>query len=225
MARMSYPRAGQPLPAPLPPETRTVGQLVAETIKLYGERFFAALPLGIAIGALDVVAFGHTVLVQTALMWAFAPLLTASYVWGSSLVTRVPLTRRSALVALAAGLVVFVPFPVLMRIFVVPGLALFALAGLAVPAAVVERLGVRAALRRGVELGRADFGHALGGVFTLALVYIVSRYALLFLLRTQSDQTQQVAGFLADLVLAPLVFLGPALLYGDQVARAARRRA
>ena len=220
MARMTYPRAGEPLPAPLPPETRTVGQLVAETIKLYGDRFFAALPLGAAVGALDVVAFGHSVVTQTLLMWAFAPVLTAAYVRGAAIVTGARPTARSAAVAFAAGLIVFLPFPVLFRIYVLPGLALFALVGLAVPAAVAERLGVGAALRRGLELGRADFGHALGGVFTLALVYILSRYALLFLLRTQSDQTQQVAGFLADLVLAPLVFLGPALLYGDQVARA-----
>jgi hypothetical protein len=224
VARPTYPRAHEPLPAPLPPETRTVGQLVAETIKLYGDRFFAALPLGAAVGALDVVAFGHSVVTQTLLMWAFAPVLTAAFVRGAAIVTGAEVTRRTALNALAAGLVVFLPFPVLFRIFVLPGLALFALVGLAVPAALVERLGVRGALRRGFELGRADFGHALGGVFTLALVYILSRYALLFLLRTQSDQTQQVAGFLADVVLAPLVFLGPALLYGDQVARLDSRR-
>src|SRR6478672_4175842 len=36
-----------PLPPPLPPETRTVGQLVAEALKLYGARFWPALALGI----------------------------------------------------------------------------------------------------------------------------------------------------------------------------------
>ena len=41
-----------------------------------------------------------------------------------------------------------------------PGIAWFALVGLAVPAAMTEDLGVRAALRRGLELGRADFAHA-----------------------------------------------------------------
>ena len=30
----------EPLPPPLPPETRTVGQLVAETLKLYGRHFW-----------------------------------------------------------------------------------------------------------------------------------------------------------------------------------------
>ena len=31
------------LPPPLPPETRTVGQLVAESIRLYGARFWPSL--------------------------------------------------------------------------------------------------------------------------------------------------------------------------------------
>src|SRR5438045_8070909 len=35
------------LPPPLPPETRTVGQLVAEAIRLYGARFWPSLALGI----------------------------------------------------------------------------------------------------------------------------------------------------------------------------------
>jgi hypothetical protein len=221
---MSYPSAGEPLPAPLPPETRTVGQLIAETIRLFGDRFVPALPLGLPVAVLDVLAFGRTVGVQTVLLWAFAPAFAAAFVWASSLVCGVALTRRSATIAFAVGVLVFLPFPVLYRLFVIPGLALFALVGLAVPAAVVEGRGFGGALRRGFALGRADVVHALGGLATLALVYGLSRYALLFLLRTQSDQTQQVAGFLADLVLAPMLFLGPALLYGDQAARVAKER-
>ncbi len=219
MARPTYPRAGEPLPAPLPPERRTVGQLVAETIKLYGDRFWAALPLGAAMAAVNVLSFDHSTRTQTLLLWACSPLLTAAYVRASAIVTGAELTRRSALTAFGVGLLVFLPFPVLLRLFIVPGLAFLALVGLAVPAAVAERLGARAALRRGLELGRVDYVHAFGGVFTVALVYLLSRYALLLLLRTQSDQTQLVAGFLADLVLAPLVFIGAALLYVDQAAR------
>ena len=36
----------QPLPPPLPPEERSVGQLVAETIRFYQHHFFQTLPLG-----------------------------------------------------------------------------------------------------------------------------------------------------------------------------------
>ena len=44
------------LPPPLPPETRTVGQLVAETLKLYGRHVWLALAIGLAPAVLDLVA-------------------------------------------------------------------------------------------------------------------------------------------------------------------------
>jgi hypothetical protein len=203
-------------PEALPPAERTVGQLVAESIRFYGARFWAVLPLGLPLAALDVAGFGRSVNVQTLLLWAFGPLLTFAYVRASALVALQPCSLSSAYVA---GLIVFLPFPVLVRLYLLPGIALFGLLGLAVPAAVQEGLGVRAALRRGYELGRADLVHAIGGLATLALVYGISRYALLVLLHTQGNQTQKVAIVLADLVLSPLLFLGAALLYVDQAAR------
>jgi hypothetical protein len=216
---MSYPRAGEPRPAALPPGQRTVGQLIAESIRVYGARFWATIPLGLPFVGLDVASFGHSVGVQTLLLWAFGPLLTAAYVYASTLTAAGRPTRRALVSAYLTGLIVFVPFPVLLRLYVLPGLALFGLLGLAVPAAVVEQLGVRAALRRGWQLGRADVVHAIGGMATLALVYGVSRYALLVLLHTQGSQAQNVAVVLADLVLSPLLFIGATLLYVDQAAR------
>ena len=216
---MSYPRAGEPRPAALPPRERTVGQLVAESIRLYGARFWATIPLGLPFVGLDIASFGHSVGVQTLLLWAFGPLLTAAYVYACTLTAAERAPRRALVSAYLTGLIVFVPFPVLLRLYVLPGLALFGLVGLAVPAAVVERLGVRAALRRGWQLGRADVVHAIGGMATLALVYGVSRYALLVLLHTQGSQAQNVAVVLADLVLSPLLFIGATLLYVDQAAR------
>src|SRR5919204_4531401 len=212
-------RRSEELPAPLPPETRTVGQLVAETIRLYGQRFWRVLPLGLGIAALDEVAFGYNLNVATLLLWAFAPLLTLCFVAASAIAADVRPTVRSAVTALAVGLLVFVLFPIGFRVFVIPGLALFAFCGLSVPAAIIERLPPRAALRRGVELGKADFVHALGSLCTLAIVYFLSRTVLMLLLRGQGDATERIAGFLADLVLSPIVFLGSALLYYDQAAR------
>jgi len=216
---MSYPRAGEPRPAALPPGQRTVGQLIAESIRLYGARFWATIPLGLPFVGLVITSFDHSVGVQTLLLWAFGPLLTAAYVYACTLTAAERAPRRVLVSAYLTGLIVFVPFPVLLRLYVLPGLALFGLVGLAVPAAVVERLGVRAALRRGWQLGRADVVHAIGGMATLALVYGVSRYALLVLLHTQGSQAQNVAVVLADLVLSPLLFIGAALLYVDQAAR------
>jgi hypothetical protein len=216
---MSYPRAGEPRPAALPPRERTVGQLVAESIRFYGARFWAVIPLGLPIAANDVATFGRSVGVQTLVLWAFGPLLTATYVYACTLTGSERPPWRVMLNAFLAGLIVFLPFPVLVRIYVLPGLALFGLVGLAVPAAVFEHLGVRAALRRGWQLGRADVAHAVGGMAALALVYGVSRGALLVLLHTQGSQTRDVAFVLADVVLSPLIFIGAALLYVDQAAR------
>jgi hypothetical protein len=114
---------------------------------------------------------------------------------------------------------VFVPFPFLATVFVLPGLAWLALVGLAVPAALVEGLGVRDAFARGVRLARADYVHALGGLATLALVVFLTQAGLFFVLREYADNTRAVAGTLASVVVSPLVFLGAALLYFDQKAR------
>jgi hypothetical protein len=206
-------------PEALPPERRTVGQLVAESIRFYGDHFWRVIVLGAAFVLLDGVSFNRSVAVQTLVLWACAPVLTAAYVRASMLIAARPVQRRVLLSAWLAGLIVFVPFPVLYRVYVLPGIALFGLLGLAVPAAVHEGLGVRAALRRGLQLGRADSVHAVGGMAALALIYGVTRYMLLVLLATQGNQAQAVAALLADLVLSPLLFVGAALLYVDQAAR------
>ena len=208
-------------PAALPPAQRTVGQLVAESIRNYGERFWQVLPLGIVLVAVDAASNDHGVNVQTLLLWAFGPLFAAAYVRAATVVREEPWSWQ----AFGAALVVFVPFPLLMRLWLLPAVVWFGLLGLAVPAAVAERLGARDALRRGWELARADLVHALGGLVTLALVYAVSRYALLVLIHTQGGQGQEVAAMLADLVLSPLVFVGGVLLYEDQRARLAARQA
>lgn len=202
-------------PAALPPAERTVGQVVAESIRLYGARFWAVIPLGLAFVGVDLASLHRSVAVQTLVLWAFTPVFAAAYVRAGSIVR----DARPTWQALLVGVLLFLPFPVLVRLYVLPGLVWFGLVGLAVPAAVAEGLGVRAALRRGWQLGRADPVHAVGGLAALALVYGVSRTMLLVLLHTQGGQTQMVAAVLADLVLSPLVFLGGALLYADQAAR------
>jgi hypothetical protein len=202
-------------PAALPPAERTVGQLIAESIRFYGSRFWAVLPLGIPFVVVDSVGIGQSAAVQTVVLWAAAPLFCLALVRASSLVTGGPATWT----AFGAAILLFLPFPVLLRLYVLPGVAWVAIFGLAVPAAVAERLRVGAALRRGRALGGADLAHALGGMAALALVYGVSRAFLLVLLHTQGNQTQVIALVLADLVLSPLLFVGTGLLYVDQAAR------
>jgi hypothetical protein len=211
----------QPLPAPLPPETRTVGQLVAESIRLYGRRFWLALPLGSSVAVLEqgLLEFGNEVRFVL-LATVGGVLLSASYAGASALAADTRLTRRSALVSVAAGAVVFVPFPFLVLGFVLPGLAWLAFVGLVVPVCVIERAGFRAAFGRATELARADYVHALGSLATLVILYVLTRLVLILLLRDTGDQTERIAIFLADLVISPLLFLGAALLYFDQKARA-----
>ena len=204
-------------PAALPPGERTVGQLVAESIRFYGDNFWTVLALGIPFLIIDLLSINRSVEIQTIVAWLAGPLVCAAYVRASMLL------RRSfwSLPAYVVALVIYIPFPVLLRLYVLPGIVWFALFGLAVPAAVVEGLGVRDAFRRGIQLGRADLVHAIGGLATLCIVYGICRGVLLILLHTQGDQAQRVAVILADIVLSPLLYVGAALLYLDQAARAA----
>src|SRR6266480_154022 len=189
------------LPPPLPPETRTVGQLVAEAIRLYGARFWPSLALGIGPGLLGVAAAELHGAVRVAIVAGLGPLVLASSYAGAVALVR-PIGRgRYVAVALAAGYLAFLPVCI-SRLWIFPGiyvvaLAWLALVGLAVPAALVERRGYADALRRGVQLARADYVHALGSLATLAITI-----------------------FLTGLVIfAPLFVLGAAVLYVDQAAR------
>ncbi len=206
------------LPPPLPPETRTVGQLVAEAVRFYGSRFWPSLALGIPPAILIVVAAPLDRIERLALVVTAGSLLvTASYVGAFALVAG----RRPGSLALAyaIGVLVFAPAPVLTTAFIIPALAWLALFGMAVPAVLLEERGFRAAFRRAIELARADYIHALGSLATLVIVVFLCQIVLFFLLRGTGEAAIAVAGFLASLVISPVLFLGSALLYDDQAAR------
>jgi hypothetical protein len=207
------------LPAPLPPAERTVGQLVAETIRAYGDRFWRVLPLGLPIALSTQLSLGHSSNAQTVILLAFSPLIALAYVRAVTLVHDVPPTVTAWVVAV----LVFLPAPVLARLFVLPALAWLALFGQAVPVVMIERLGFRDALERARRLAAADYPHALGSLCGLAIVVAVSELTLIALLRSQGDNGERVAHALADIVLTPLLYLGGALLYLDQAARVGSR--
>jgi hypothetical protein len=217
------PRTGTQVPPPLPPETRTVGQLVAESIRLYGARFWPSLALGIGPGLLGVAAAELHGAVRVVIVVGIGPLVLASSYAGAVALVR-PIGRgRYVAVALAVGYLAFLPICV-SRIWIFPGIYLvalgwLALVGLGVPAALVERRGYVDAVRRGIQLGRADYVHALGSLATLVIVVFLCQGVLFFILRGAGEAAIAVAGFLASLVISPLLFLGSALLYDDQAAR------
>ena len=214
MARPRYPRSSGPLPPPLPPETRTVGQLVAETIKLYGAHFWRALPLGLGIAVADQLQARSAVL-------ASAVLLTAAYVGASLIVTGARPGARAIATAFAGGVLAYLPFALsyLVLGFALLGVAWLAFVGLVVPVAIAERGGLLASFRRAFRLARADYVHALGSLATLAILLFLVRLVLVVLLHGLGDSGARAAIFLGDLVVSPLVFLGATLLYVDQVAR------
>src|SRR6476661_4753337 len=157
------------LPPPLPPETRTVGQLVAEAIRLYGARFWPSLALGIGPGLLGIAAAELHGVARVVIVVGIGPLVLASSYAGAVALVR-PIGRgRYVAVALATGYLAFLPI-CLARLFRdFPGINLMAVAWLAffclaVPAALVERRGFVDALRRGVQLARADYVHVVGSL-------------------------------------------------------------
>ena len=208
------------LPPPLPPETRTVGQVVAEAIRLYGRSFRLALPLGLPLALADAFAVVETTVVEKILILAAAaPAFTLAFAWATALAADVRPGRATWLRALVLGTLAFLPAAFFFPWFAILSVAWLTLVGLVVPVVIVEGLPGRPALRRAVELCRADYIHALGSLATLVIVFVLTRLALTFLLREQADNTLRIAVFLADLVVSPLLFLGGALLYFDQAAR------
>ncbi|MGZ8717069.1 MAG: hypothetical protein ACXWYO_08175 [Gaiellaceae bacterium] len=220
MARLTYPRAGAPRPAALPPAQRTVGQVVAESVRIYGERFKPALLLGLAPAVLAVVAAN----VSRTVSFTLAPtlsavLVSASYVGACVLVLERRPSRSRLMLAWVVGWLVFAPVPFLAVAFLLPALVWLAAVGLVVPVLIVEELLPRAAFRRAWQLARADYVHVLGSLATLAIVVFLTQTVLAFLLRGAGGIAVSAAFFLANVVISPLLFIGSALLYVDQSAR------
>jgi hypothetical protein len=234
-------RQPQPLPPPLPPERRSVGQLVAETIRFYQHHFFQTLPLGLSVAALTqlTVAFGDRQVephghppprdfdeptsilgsgIEVTIVLG-ALLLTASYIVAIVLVSGKRPASRAIWIAYGIGVLVFLPVPLLAQLLVLPAVAYLAFLGWVVPAALVDRTGFVDSFRRSFQLARVDFVHAVGGLATLVIVFYVVRLMLALLLRNGGESTERAAALLADLVLSPMLFVGSAILYFDQAAR------
>ena len=218
MARRAQ-RVERPLPAPLPPAQRTVGQLIAESIKLYGRHFMSALPLGVIVAAINQLTVGADRMVVGGILLLAAPVFSAGYAYACQLEAGRQVARRSWVTAIVVGTLIFVPAALLFPWFALAAVLWLALAGLAVPAAMYEGTPFRDSLRRGLALGRVDYVHAAGALATLVILFFLMRIGLALLLESQADNTVRTAIFLSDAVLAPLLFLGGAILYVDQEAR------
>jgi hypothetical protein len=210
--REKKPKRTHQLPPPLPPGKRTIGQLVAETIRFYGRHFWRSLLLGLGPACVTVAGYFtgfHIALAGVVVAWVV--LASASYVAACVLVTGMRPPNDILLRAFGASCLVALLFIV--------GLIWLAPLGLAVPAIVVERVRLRAAFRRALDLAKADFLHAFGSLATLFVVVFLTQVLLTAILHGGSKQSVHVSAFLASLLMQPILFLGAALLYDDQAAR------
>ena len=73
------------LPPPLPPEARTIGQVIAETIRAYGSDFWRALPLGVPVAIADQLEHPRARRDPDDRLLGAAPLFVAGYIWACSL--------------------------------------------------------------------------------------------------------------------------------------------
>src|SRR6267378_4046603 len=106
------------LPPPLPPAERTVGQVVAETIRAYGDRFWRVLPLGIPLTVVDQLSVRQPPGVQMLVYWAATPLFVVAYIVACMLV----LGARPNRTAVVLAVLIYLPFPALRALVILPGI-------------------------------------------------------------------------------------------------------
>jgi hypothetical protein len=218
-----------------PPERPLpLGELIAETIRLYGERPRAALGLGAVVaGAFLLARVVPALLEVLVISLAFTAVYGAAarIVSGDSFAEAWAQVGVRAPALLILTFVVAVPFAIAVGYLFLLVLAVLwlALSGFSIPVAMLEREGARDgvfgriayALDRSLRLARAEYLHAAGIVAALVIAYVLFSVLIGAALVGFADNGKVVAAALVQLVLAPLFFLGLAVLYYEQRARAA----
>jgi hypothetical protein len=214
-----------------------LSELLAETIRLYGQRFRAAIGIGLPSGG----AFLATLATPTVLDVAILALaFTLSYAAAARVTAGDPLVEAFAQtglhvpVLLVLTLVVAVPFvlAVTQLFLVVLGVAWLGLMCFSIPVAMLEqdpearnwfdRIGF--ALSRSVALARVEYLHAVGIGAALVLLYVVLGIVLAGALIGFAENGREIAVAIAQVVLAPVFFLGLSVLYFEQKVRALSSR-
>jgi hypothetical protein len=218
--------------SPPPDRPLKLGELLAETVRLYGDRIWAALGLGAFVGCALLVTAATPELVD---ILVFALVFTAAYAAAARLVAGDAFAEAWAQVAtrlptlLVLTLIVSIPFALALSqlLLLVVAVAWLAVTGFSIPVAMLEdkgdaqtwfdRLGY--SLTRSLELARAEYLHALGVAAALVLLFLFLGFYLGAALGGLADVSSAVAAVLVRVVLAPLFFLGFAVLYFDQRSR------
>lgn len=222
--------------SPPPDRPLALGEIFAETVHLYGDRLWPALGLGAVYSG--IVVFTGIVnpvlnILVTALLFVLTFGAATRLVIGDSFREAWAQVALRLPVLLVLALVVGLPFILAVGYLFVLGLLFaafwFGLTSFSVPAAVAEReesargwpQAVGYALERTIALARVEYLHATGVVAALLLVNLLFERVLTGALVGFADNTQTIGVLLAQLVLAPFVFLGLSVLYFEQRARAA----
>ena len=211
-----------------------LGELLAETVRIYGERVWAALGLG----ALYAGSLLGSALLHVVLYFAVASVMVAAtYGAAARLVLGDTLREAWAQVAvrlpvvLVLALVVGLPFVLASSYLLLAIAAAFwiAFTGFSIPVALVERPDVRSgwvasisyALERTIALARVEYLHAVGVAAALLVSNLLVGNILQAALQGFADNTALAAALLTQVMLAPFFFLGLSVLYFEQRSRAA----
>ena len=206
-----------------------LGEVIAETIRIYGRRALAY----VAIGVLWSLSF---LLTQTTPLAADVLIVGVAFVVGLTatiaIALRLPLRawvgrmRRSA--AVLAPLVVFVGVPAGLAaidpVNAVVASIWLAVTAFALPVALLEeapdgKSRVHYLLMRCGSLGRVGYVHALVTVLVLLLVPHVIGLLMAGALVAYADNTRATGFLIVQAVLMPFVFIGLTVLYHEQNAR------
>lgn len=213
----------------------SVGEVLAETTRLYGDRIRAVLAIGVFMMGAYVLAtqINRLVGIVVLLLAQTAALaVTVRIVAGDDLDEAAAQAVLRAPVLVVLAFVVFLPFVVIGQFLL---LLLFAAAWLglavfAIPVAMLEShegssfARLSRPLQRTIELARVEYVHAVGVVAVMVIAYLLFGLALERLLVGFAGVSALSARALVQLVLAPFFFLGLAVLYFDQNARALSSR-
>lgn len=217
-----------------PDRPLSLGELLSEAVRIYTQRPWAALGVGLATGGAYLLAALTPDLVDV-LVIALA--FTASYGAAARLVAGEAFAEAwaqvglRALVLLVLTFVVAVPAVIALTylFLLVVGALWLALMGFSVPVAMIEhdsevknsfdRIGY--SLLRSIRLARAEYLHALGVIAALIMIYLVLGIGLGVALVGFADNGRLIAVALVQVVLAPFFFIGLSVHYFEQRARAA----
>src|SRR5829696_8268958 len=211
-----------------------LGELLAETVRLYGARLWAAAGIGAFLGGAVLAAgiLGELVLVIAVI----APAFTVCYAVAARIALGDPAAEAWAQVGprapVLAPLMIIVSLPFVLGIVdaltLCFSVAWLAVVGLAIPVAMIERAPegtscfgqIGFALTRATDLARPEFLHVLGVSAALTVIYALFGPFLGILLTGFADNGSLAARVMANGVLGPFFFLGLSLLYFEQRSRA-----